>query len=271
MTDRGIKRNWNETIHSIALHDFENQNIDWVGWFKWSEEFFAKHNLEPNRGGITGTSKSIGYKAFTNRLKKADLASLRDLSISCQRAKDCHFEDFFAYTSIEAYRQDQRYTTTFREIQVLCIDDEYLPKNLALYKELLLEYQQFTKAKYGYFYTQRLGDVPSLYPTGSTIALYDLSEEEERIYHKWQDKYMSNEDYHTGDLRQVYELNLLSNEHLEREVMAGVNFHDWINAENRGIITEEKPGIWIWQVEESNIIAVNNKLKNTGILLAWYN
>ncbi|KHK50201.1 hypothetical protein PI87_23805 [Ralstonia sp. A12] len=75
--------------------------------------------------------------------------------------------------------------------------------------------------------------------------------------------------YRKDILRMVYPCNVLNDSHLDIQIQ-GTSLKAWIaNAPDRGALTSAGAGLWLWQVEGSNIDSVNRSCGEAGILLAW--
>ena len=81
-------------------------------------------------------------------------------------------------------------------------------------------------------------------------------------------KILVNGKYKTGDLRDLYPMNLLSKEH-EKHVIEGLLFFNLIKADpQRGELIELNPSLWAWWIEADNISSVREALRPLGWVIA---
>lgn len=256
----------------IALHDFNLEEVDFKAWFYYTVDLFRKYGIEPTRmgisaapGGVKPSNKMISFSAGLKRLEQANFAYLESMEI------DAHPNDlegiaiFFAMIST---RRIKPWVSNLR----LCLDDSIVVYNAELFTKLALELQNFCNAKYGYYYHRKYTIGPAEYPFGTISSFGDkeVISDREQIAN-WMIVSHDPELRQPGDLRDVYKLNFLSKEHLDREVF-GQHLEDWIKKEPyRGILTQKKDNFWVWQVEDVNIDRVRQELKPSKILVSFLN
>lgn len=77
------------------------------------------------------------------------------------------------------------------------------------------------------------------------------------------------ERYRDEMLRMVYPVNVLNEKHLCLSVQ-NVSLRDWVLSDNRhGIISPCANGMWVWEVNEKDLVHVNGVLGESGILISW--
>ena len=72
--------------------------------------------------------------------------------------------------------------------------------------------------------------------------------------------------YQTGDLRDIYPMNIPSSLHLDREVL-GMRFEDWVSNQAHGKLELLDENLFAWCVDEKDIPEVREVLKPTGMML----
>lgn len=82
---------------------------------------------------------------------------------------------------------------------------------------------------------------------------------------------MDRQVYREGVLRDVYPWNFLTASHLTAQVNNMV-LQDWIQQdEQRGQLKPLNDDVWLWEVNEENILAVRYTLWDAGIIFNWKN
>lgn len=86
---------------------------------------------------------------------------------------------------------------------------------------------------------------------------------------RWGDLGMVEEVYKSGLLRNVYEINFLSEPHLRRQV-DGSTLREWItNDPSRGTLNAMSEGIVMWKVQDSFLSTVRHDLRDAGCIFDW--
>ena len=206
--------------------------------------------------------KILTFKGGLKKLQKYNFDSLESLDFTAMPNKDDYTTNFIIHTYLYPNWENSRASKV-----VMCYDEKLEPFNQHLFAKMANKLHKFTNAKYGYFYRRHLWNRASMYPTGN-CSLY-VDEEDERLCRLWTKKYVySDTAYRTGNLRDIYKLNFLSQEHLDWQINNYQTLHQWINSNpNHGILTELSSGFWSWYTPESQIPNIRTALIPSGIIL----
>jgi hypothetical protein len=248
--------------NSLALYDFAETSYDLKRWAEYVVELFRKYGLEPTRMGISAPSiKSTQMKTYIREVKKLDKLDIPTItSITIQAtlngSDNSHGDQIFTGT-----------VSAVRKICVLTLDNAFTPLELDIWNNITKDMAVFFKPRYGYVYQRPYKIGPEWYALGISCDLKSGDPETEVIA-LWSKAYRSiKPTYKTGDMRDVYPINILSASHNERSV-EDVPLFDWINADaSHGKLTKLSENLWSWFVDEKQIEVVRNILKPTGILL----
>ena len=251
----------------IALHDFKHEDIKWQEWFDYTLAIFTRHNLEPTRLGVNGShygksSKSLTFKGGKKKLEKYNFEGITSLSLTAMPSKDDYTSNFIIDATL--FPRLDRPKKSFVSI---CIDDKLEPFERTKIEQMAKELQQFTQAKYGYYFYRHLKYDPSIYPMGGNNT---INPEDYLLCDIWGRTIFHNKEsiYRTGHLRDIYRLNFLSREHLAWPVKDQQNLAQWIKAEPaHGELKELSPGFWSWYVEEERRPTIRKALEDSGILI----
>lgn len=248
----------------IALHDFESAAVDVKSWFSYVVEWFRKNGLEPTRIGVTGTPyKGTKTIIFRNGLKRLEEHNYKDVEgISLYATPPDHSTDMFDGIFILEYSDSNRGDF------ILCWDNQIAPFSKKYCQRLLIDICPFLKPKYGYAFQRLFTQGPSFYPMGIISSEKKLEQEERDKISTWGNEYpMDDGIYQTGDLRDIYPLNILSDAHLKRSVN-GYPFEEWIKAvPQRGNLDQISDTLWTWWIEPDHIPAVREALAPSGMIL----
>lgn len=257
-----VKRS--ELANALALHDFANTTYDLKAWVAYVVELFRTYGLEPTRMGISATSIKYGkMKTYIREVKKLDTidnATITGIEIQATRhgSDDSNWDDIFnAFLSIE----------NSQSTCVISLDNEIVKFDRQIWNGITQNLSNFFNPRYGYGFQRTHKKGPVFYPLGIGCDLEYRSAESELI-NCWANAYrIPSGKYRTGDMRDIYPMNVLSAAHNERMV-EDMPLFDWINADaSRGTLTKLDDNLWSWWVPEAQIDAVRASLKPTGILL----
>jgi hypothetical protein len=85
----------------------------------------------------------------------------------------------------------------------------------------------------------------------------------------WGEKFRTSNEYKTGDLRDIYQMNLLMDAHLNRDVMPGTTLRSFIESNplhgSLMVVDDQRTA---WWVEGENIDHVRKALVPSGIIVA---
>lgn len=246
----------------IALHDLKNSKPDLRHWVKYVVQFFEKYNIVPTKAGVSGSNIKENKKniLFQNAIKKLELCNYEDVSSIWMGAlpPDCGIEMFDTIFMAQISMRDHRNKV------VLCFDDNIAPFDYDLLNILIRDLAKFFDAKYGYCYQRLFKEGAIFYPSGIISGL-ERGHPEVELIGRWLRHYVSSSGrYKTGDLRDIYPVNVLSAAHFEIEVK-GKRLKDWIEMDKRhGNLMQLDEDLWAWHVQKENIMLVRESLRPTG-------
>jgi hypothetical protein len=151
---------------------------------------------------------------------------------------------------------------------VFTLDNALIAFDVAVWNQLIQKLANFFQPSYGYGFQRSFKKGPKWYPFGIIGGNIEYRSAESELITCWANAYCRQKGkYRTGDLRDIYPLNVLSSAHNQRMV-DGMALFDWINADsNRGALTKLSENLWSWWVKDEQIEMVRSALKPTGILL----
>lgn len=249
-------------IGCLALYDFDVTQFKVKEWVAYGEEWMIQNGYPPNTMGLPHSGKFLQYNNGKRKLEKENYE---------QRKEYIHFYGGgepgtdYAWKLAAYYSEEDR--TTY-----LCFDEETISFSYEILEKLLIDLCKFCSPTYGIGFEREKQYGPDYYARGMSHGLklaYENPEhgrEKERIY-KWLDAYRGGEGYQTGDLRDIYPFNVLSQAHLDR-VINWHRFHDWIQATpGRGQLKQISETLWTWWIESEKIPAVREALAPSGMIL----
>lgn len=244
----------------IALHDFANVPDSLRDFIHYIFDFFRKNGIEPTRMASQKTDKTVSVKIGTKQWEAVDYKGAKDMVIHATPPN--HGGDMF--DSIFTMSLDLEIFFTL----VLCFDDQILGFNPEIIERTAKDLSSFFGAQYGYAYQRKFSQGPTFYPYGVHGGNERDSDEDRKKITKWNHEYrMSDGNYKTGDLRDLYPYNFLSKAHLDRTVL-GMPLKAWIEADpSRGTLTKLTDTLWSWHVDPCHIDAVRDALTPTGLLI----
>ncbi|MEN8237136.1 MAG: hypothetical protein ABFQ95_06310 [Pseudomonadota bacterium] len=255
--------------NAIALHEFRTEDFTLKDWFFYTEQWFEKHNLTPNKMGFDAPygsrgRSSIGYKYGKKRLIENNFADVTGISIMANPSV-APKNNLLAIAEAIAYLKENNRSTL-----VMCWSDRVQEFIKGYLESFITELNQFVSPRYGYCFQRRFAHSPTFYTVGiiGCEGEDEPSEEEEREITKWGNEFSySDGTYKAGDLRDIYPLNILTQPHLDRDVY-GQSLKDWIESSpEHGDLKKLTDTLWSWWVPKEKIQSVREELSNTGIIL----
>ena len=255
-----------ELANSLALHDFANTTYNLKGWVNLTVDLFRKYGLEPTRMGVSSPSiKSGKMKTYLREVKKLSLidnATINGIVLQATMNGSDDSQNDEIFTAVFDVGLKPEITTC-----TLVLDNDSASFSLNIWNNLIQQMAEFFRPRYGYGYQRLYKKGPEWYAFGTSCNL--KWDDPERDYiNCWSKAYRRlNGKYRTGDMRDIYPLNVLSSAHNQRMV-EGMALFDWINADtSRGILTKLGEDLWSWRLKDEEINSVRAALKPTGILL----
>ncbi len=252
----------------VTLHDFNVPTPEAIkGSFYYLVNFFEDYGIVPTRMGLTGPHiKLKKTTSFSNGSKILENSSFQDIaSFSLYATPQNHSSDMFDsifVSTLSASKKNKTFVLTF--------DDQIVSFDKITINRLASDLSGFFKPKYGYAYQRPFKKGPIWYPFGTIVDLdWDKDRQEREDITKWNHKYnLSDGSYKTGDLRDIYPMNLLSQAHQEH-VVDGKPFFEWIKADpKRGTLEQLTDSLWAWWVEPEHIPEVREALRPLGWVIA---
>lgn len=247
-------------IGCLALYDFDVNKFDIKEWVAYCEKWMTENGNPPNTMGLPHSGKYLRYNNGKRKLEKENFNS-SDL-------------DFYAggepgtnrfWKTVAYFAQDDR--TSY-----ICFDEEIISFSYDVLEKLLADLCQFCSPHYAIGFEREMKYGPGAYSVGISHGLklaYENAEhgkEDDRI-HEWMKAYRISKTYKTGDLRDIYRFNVLSQAHMVRFI-GGQRFEEWIQGSaNRGTLKKISDTLWTWWVEPENISSVREALAPTGMIL----
>lgn len=242
----------------IALHDFAETAPDFKNWFLYIVELFGKSALTPTRMALTTKNydgkHTISYKTGRKKLEASDYQDVIFLALYAHPPVwGTDMSDGIFSVVLQCAKPDTL---------VLCFDDQLIKFQKDIFTKLTKDSADFFAPRYGYCYQRPFKKGPDCYPVGICVDL-DWGDEEAKELTRWRNEYrMSDGSYKTGDLRDIYPMNLLSEAHKQNQVK-GKPFFDWIQeSPDHGTLTQLSDTLWAWWVDD--IPAVREALRQTG-------
>lgn len=250
-----------DVANVIVFYEFEEKEESIEGWLRYCMQWLQDHGLVPTLAGVTGEGfggkKNITFKNAFRRLEKGDFKNIKALSFSATRSRDEYLDDGF----LVVY-----FTLTHKRTFLIYWDDKIVPFSRPYCHQLIKDLSCFLKPKYGYCFQRLFKHGPLWYPFG--IGSGNISDQESRELSNWGLKYRKEEYCKTGDFRDIYPLNILSQPHLDR-MIDNQRLEDWILSDaQRGELEKLEDDLWSWWIPKENILSVRNALAPTGLLIS---
>ena len=146
------------------------------------------------------------------------------------------------------------------------MDSIGLKKYVKVIGKIILDLVKLTDARYGYVFQREFSKIVG-YEYGVISGLkYDHPERE--FIDKWGKDYYPGGSYKTGDMRDIYPINILSSAHINRQIFVNQSLEQWINdCKRRGRLEKVCDDLWLWHVSEEQISPVREALRETRLLL----
>lgn len=247
-------------IGCIALYDFDVKQFKLREWVVYCENWMTENGFPPNTIGLPHSGKYLRYSNGKRRLEKENfISSDVDFYGGGEPGTD-RFWKTLAY-----FAEDDK--TTY-----LCFDEENIFFTYEMLEKLIIDLCQFCAPHYAIGFEREMKYGPGSYSIGISHGLkmaYENAEhgQENTRIQKWMKAYRMSKTYKTGDLRDVYRFNMLSQPHVDR-LINGQRFEEWVQASpDRGHLKKISDTLWTWWVEPEKIPTVRKTLAPTGMIL----
>lgn len=267
---RGPYKGAGPLSNTIALYDFATTEINLKDWFYYILKLYEYYEYLPVKIGLDGINapKDIKLKTFKYGMRVLEKFSFNGFHMICIYTVPQATPDIYPHTGplsaiIDLHKADKKGGL------VLCVDDEVEPLDREGFENFAQNLFAFVKPQYGIVYQREFEKGPQSYASGVIEGLDRQKDLEERTkITKWAHAYnYSDGSYKTGDLRDIYPLNFLSQPHLDRKV-GTLTLEQWINSSKKhGELKKLADNFWSWWIPAEFIPSVREALSSTGIIL----
>lgn len=246
----------------IALYGPKNFTSNIAEWYTFVSHWLTDRGRKIDKVGIIGpgfSGKVEQYNKTKDKLKSMKFDGIKSFEIYSEpRGKTQAVFDWKITADINL---DQG-------IVVFCYDTNIVPDSKIIVEEIILELLHSTDTSYGIFYQREANKGPALYAYGMTSGLghsYNDMKEGDRIA-KWM---YIDADERKHSLRDVYQINLLSNRHLDKPVN-NITLREWITeTKSRGKLEQITDKLWFWRIKTENISGIRKELGKQGSLSCY--
>lgn len=280
-------------IQGIGLHFFEHEDIKWKEWHDYCVSEFAKLELTPHRGGVSGkdygySTWSMTYEGTKKKLERfnwgrGEISNIYFMSLLPDAiiTKDVgrYLSDCCLYSGFDPgynKKKPDNPDDPFKAWMSFLIEESTKPFDIEYFNNVALKLHQFTRAKYGYFFRYPLNCSPSSY-----IRYDDKASKDPKASNRWYkalkwhwiSKGEPPKQFPSkilGYLRDIFRINFLSHSHLNRKV-GDITLEQWIlqNTRERGILKELSDGFYSWSIEDESLIPkIRQELSPHDIIIA---
>lgn len=255
------------TTSAIALHDLRKQSFDHKKWIEHCVKLMNQYGLVPTRMGISAPSlKSEKMNAYEREFKKLDTIHNPSITSTCIQATKHGLNEnpqtdlFSCNFDVDLKKQRSTFVLTVSDsVHVLVKND---------INQITTKLCDFFNPGYGYYYQRPAIRGPRWYACGVAVGL-ETDEPERAMIDAWGEKFRTSNEYKTGDLRDIYQMNLLMDAHLNRDVMPGTTLRSFIESNplhgSLMVVDDQRTA---WWVEGENIDHVRKALMPSGIIVA---
>ena len=239
----------------IVFYDFKAEDCDIEALYHKIRPYADIFHVEWTSMGWSGRRKMLHYNH--NKLLKVDFNKIDSVGIyGGQQEKGTNN----LYKIAAEIEQRYRHFT-------FCYADKG-PINKEFFVNVIKDIAPILDFQYGIIAESDRGPI-NAYFDGTIQG--DISKEEAERTTKWRNEYLFEDgDYRTGDLRDIYPFNILTEAHLTRDVGGGKNLRQWIeSSSDHGELEKVTDRHWLWSVPDEKIPAIQEALDPSGILLCY--
>lgn len=250
----------------LAFHDFDVYKTNLHTIFNYVEELFLEYGLIPTRMGITKSTNNLrSMKTYVREKKK--LIDLEPNDVIGVEVKATSYNS-------DNSQSDNIFSASFGSKKygnfVLTLDNQLFSFNKQKIQVVIKKIIEFLSPRYGYCYQREFEKGAIWYPYGIISGIPFGDSEEDKI-DAWAQKLRPDHSqvYKTGDLRDVYLINLLVDTHLKRVILPNITFEKFIDSDKRyGALEDISNGHCVWTVEDEYIPLVREALRPSGMIIA---
>lgn len=255
------------TTSSIVLHDFRKRNFDHKEWVAYCVDLMNQYGLVPTHMGISAPSlKSEKMNAFEREFKKLDKVINQSITSICIQATKHGLNEnpktdlFSCNFDIDPKQNRTTFVLTISDSVHVLVEDDI--------KQITTKLCEFFNPGYGYYYQRPAIHAPRWYACGVVMGL-EKNDPECAMIDAWGDKFRTSNEYKTGDLRDIYQMNLVMDAHLNREIIPNTTLRSFIESDSRyGLLSAVDEQRTVWWIAAQNIAQAREALRPSGIVVA---
>ena len=256
----------------IVFYDFDFQAVDFRQWFEWAVAWFTIKGSQPVRADIGAedikwrtvkTFKHVKKVLEKREFKNIEWIALESEEISNSWSANLYHANITA--SIRVNPSGKPDMGLYAKASILPFEQEGIWAPLSKLAHMI-------NPRYGLVHQREYSKDPRFYTWGTIVGLdsdkYPEDAIEEDKIAEWSRQYYHPQGkYHTGLLREIYPLNLLSHAHLSYPV-GNLTLEQWIlSSSDHGELKTLTKTLWTWWVPEDKIPHVTNALKDSQIII----
>ncbi len=248
----------------LAFHGIPNDSLALVQFYAAACELSVEVKQVPAEGGYIADGKATKYlpfEEFSRKIGRIGLEKLSSFSIAC--ADEYNLSNGSSSAAGFSINLENRNTAIFATAKTEV-------NWLVAASRLLVS---AARPSYGYLYFRLARHCPWLWATGlgydhpDNRGIYERPKERHSLG-LWSSPWLRFGVFNRGFMRDVFELNFLSDVVLLKQV-EGLALREWIRADGARGYLEPFPGdLWLWRVPKDQLLSIADRLQAAKLLLS---
>jgi len=242
----------------LALYKKESATVDIKLFSELCTDIMCELKISPTHIGLTGIGypkKIVSYTTGIKKLETKNYLGVESINI------------FYLASTSDAPAYDWLFLMglNLRDgVEFFLGGDESIVSN-SLVKKIFIDLEKNISFDYGYAFSMKYSKGPEFYVAG--VSFGDLSDEESKSISKWLKDSYSKKSYFDGRLRDVYEINILTQKHMSYPLKDKLTLKDFIVQLSGTKLEQINPTLFIWAIPKDKIVEIKQKLLEYEILI----
>jgi hypothetical protein len=242
----------------ISLYKKQEVNINLKSYINCCLEIFKKLNIFPSHIGITGKGYHKKIVKYYNGIKKLE-------SNNYESVESINIFSIPQYSNAPSYEWSFLIGINLREGAEFFLGGNDADIGHLTLTEILIDIFKLVNFDYGFGSKMNYSKGPEYFVAG--VQYGDLTNLEMEDASKWLKDSLNEKSFSNGRLRNIYEINFITQNHLKYELSSGFTLSEFILSQKQTKLKNVYSGLYEWIIPNREVIRIRNLLLESEILI----